>query len=962
MQGGVEVAAAAEADDSGSTALAPVVQGVVATIGDDEYDSLEGAFLAAEEGDTIVMHDHVSLDKTIIIERRVTLDLNKKMLEVSINGAAAATSSAFEVLGNGALEIKDGFIFGPGKGKDNRAIKVEKGGEVKLTDAWIGRFHAETGNGGAVCLESGKLEVLGGGLGFWDETSPKQYGEDAGNFALNGGAVWASDSNVSISNDTEFGCNKSADTTGNAREPWHGGGAVYVEGMKSGVSLRGAWFYQNVTDDHGGAIHLDDVGDAQIADNIIQDSGARNSSMPDRRGGDGAGIYIRQSTTVSPETPKLNVTGNTIQGGKATGSGGGVCIVAAKGDFVLDGNKILKNESGSRGGGISMGMVGTSTIDLKSGRIENNKAREFGGGIDYTQRNASPLHLRSVLITENKAVRGAGVWACPASQTKSYSTLGGSIYGNKAEGKLSAMGALPLDGSGDEVRYEGGDTDDSFVIAANPADPNSIMTVAKRALGGGLMSWYTDSPNDRYGDGDIEADPSVYTEVNKSFGLHGDLAQVHKELSEKEAQLVIKGNESERRGGGIASNSPITIGMKDADVTVRVKKEWAAADHPDEVTVDLFRLGPDNRDRVKLDEGVVLNETNGWESVFTDLPSRYVDADGVERECTYEVVERRIDGWTCESKVEYDGDARTYVVTLVNSLEPKSGSLEVSKTVSGSGASKSREFTFTVELSEKLDGTYGQMEFVGGVSTFKLRHGEKVEAIGLPAGANYVVSESDNDGYTVSSNGATGQIVADSTAVASFENHKDGSGGGGVGGGVSVTVKKVWVLDDGSKPTDSVTIELLRDGKRYDTALLNASCGWSRTWNGLSSGYKWTVAEVDVPEGFKASVSREGGVWTVINDDIPGSPDPEPDPDPDPSPAPDPEPEPSPDPEPDPDPSLDSKPGQGQGANSGSGSSAIPSTGDHSGIFVVAAAVTGILLLIAGGFWLKRGRKGRGGL
>ena len=91
---------------------------------------------------------------------------------------------------------------------------------------------------------------------------------------------------------------------------------------------------------------------------------------------------------------------------------------------------------------------------------------------------------------------------------ESYSTLGGSIYGNKAEGKLSAMGALPLDGSGDEVRYEGGDTDDSFVIATNPADPNSIMTVAKRALGGGLMSWYTDSPNDRYGDGDIEADPS----------------------------------------------------------------------------------------------------------------------------------------------------------------------------------------------------------------------------------------------------------------------------------------------------------------------------------------------------------------------------------------------------------------------------------------------------------------------
>ena len=933
MQGGVEVAAAAESGDGGFKAPDSVAQNVVATIGESEFGSLEKAILAAKEGDTVVLRDRALLDGAVPVEKRLVLDLNKKMLEVSIDGAAATTSSAFEVRGNGVLEIKDGFIFGPGKGKDNRAIKVEKGGEVKLTDAWIGRFHAETGNGGAVCLESGKLEVLGGGLGFWDETSPKQYGEDAGNFALNGGAVWASDSNVSISNDTEFGCNESADTTGNAREPWHGGGAVYVEGMKSGVSLRGAWFYQNVTDDHGGAIHLDDVGDAQIADNIIQDSGARNSSMPDRRGGDGAGIYIRQSTTVSPETPKLNVTGNTIQGGKATGSGGGVCIVAAKGDFVLDGNKILKNESDSRGGGISMGMVGTSTIDLKSGRIENNKAREFGGGIDYTQRNASPLHLRSVLITENKAVRGAGVWACPASQTKSYSTLGGSIYGNKAEGKLSAMGALPLDGSGDEVRYEGGDTDDSFVIAANPADPNSIMTVAKRALGGGLMSWYTDSPNDRYGDGDIEADPSVYTEVNKSFGLHGDLAQVHKELSEKEAQLVIKGNESERRGGGIASNSPITIGMKDADVTVRVKKEWAVADHPDEVTVDLFRLGPDNRDRVKLDEGVVLNAANGWEVEFTDLPSRYIDADGAERECTYEVIERRVDGWTCESNVEYDENTRTYEVTLVNSVELKTGNLEVLKMVSGSGASKSEEFTFTVELTEKLDGDFGQMKFAGGVATFKLKHGQKVEAVGLPAGVGYEVNESDSEGYTVSSTGATGRIVADSTAVASFENHKDGSDN------VSVTVKKLWVLDDGSKPANSVTIELLCDGKRYDTVLLDASCGWTRTWSGLSSKFKWTVAEVDVPEGFKSTVSREGDVWTIVNDDIPGSSTPDPIPDPTPG----------------------SKPGQGPGPSSDGGSSALPSTGDNSGAFVAGVAAAGVLLFAAGVFRLRMRRNGNDG-
>ena len=253
--------------------------------------------------------------------------------------------------------------------------------------------------------------------------------------------------------------------------------------------------------------------------------------------------------------------------------------------------------------------------------------------------------------------------------------------------------------------------------------------------------------------------------------------------------------------------------------------------------------------------------------------------------------------------------------------------------VAGSGASKSEEFTFTVELTEKLDGDFGQMKFAGGVATFRLKHGQKVEAVGLPAGVGYEVSESDNEGYTVSSTGATGRIVADSTAVASFENYKDGSDN------VSVTVKKLWVLDDGSKPANSVTIELLCDGKRYDTVLLDASCGWTRTWSGLSSKFKWTVAEVDVPEGFKSTVSREGDVWTIVNDDIPGSSTTDPIPDPTPG----------------------SKPGQGPGPSSDGGSSALPSTGDNSGTFVAGVAAAGVLLFAAGVFRLRMRRNGNDG-
>lgn len=35
--------------------------------------------------------------------------------------------------------------------------------------------------------------------------------------------------------------------------------------------------------------------------------------------------------------------------------------------------------------------------------------------------------------------------------------------------------------------------------------------------------------------------------------------------------------------------------------------------------------------------------------------------------------------------------------------------------------------------------------------------------------------------------------------------------------------------------------------------------------------YEWTVAEINVPEGFKSTVSQDGNNWTIVNDDIPGS-------------------------------------------------------------------------------------------
>lgn len=152
-------------------------------------------------------------------------------------------------------------------------------------------------------------------------------------------------------------------------------------------------------------------------------------------------------------------------------------------------------------------------------------------------------------------------------------------------------------------------------------------------------------------------------------------------------------------------------------------------------------------------------------------------------------------------------------ITFTNTYEmlpPNIGTLIVKKTVSGGGADLNKEFTFTVELKlaqpeakavapmldmpnngdpsgdepSNLTFPINDVEFVGNsegvfVGTFTLKHnGSKTLPIptsDYPAGWNYTVTESDNDGYTVTVDGeATGVIKAGDNVTVTFNNHKDG--------------------------------------------------------------------------------------------------------------------------------------------------------------------------------------------
>lgn len=130
-------------------------------------------------------------------------------------------------------------------------------------------------------------------------------------------------------------------------------------------------------------------------------------------------------------------------------------------------------------------------------------------------------------------------------------------------------------------------------------------------------------------------------------------------------------------------------------------------------------------------------------------------------------------------------------------LPPNTGTIIVKKTVSGNASSISDEFEFTVNAVSSpspegpaeppeakanvasVNQTANTGNFVNGVYTFNLKHGDSMTISDLPAGT-YYVQETKALGYTVTVNGevvdGNGKIVelkAGETVTLSFNNHKD---------------------------------------------------------------------------------------------------------------------------------------------------------------------------------------------
>lgn len=82
---------------------------------------------------------------------------------------------------------------------------------------------------------------------------------------------------------------------------------------------------------------------------------------------------------------------------------------------------------------------------------------------------------------------------------------------------------------------------------------------------------------------------------------------------------------------------------------------------------------------------------------------------------------------------------------------------------------------------------------------------------------------------------------------------------------VTRKVLKVW-NDQGHEQErpNEIQVQLLRDGKVFETISLNADNQWRYTWENLDDTYAWKVVEKD-SKGYQVSITKEGITFVVTN-------------------------------------------------------------------------------------------------
>lgn len=876
-----------------SLPVADVAEDVVAIVesaqGSKNYTSLEDALAHCDASSTLYLKQDVTLTESIKLSGNLHFEGEGHTITVNL---PATQESLFT---NDFLPIIRFNNVTVQSHPDSQARFMSMSmGDIKLSQVTFKGFYT-SGSGGVLSLDQSRgVEI--------DHCTFED------NSASSGGVIYASGSRLIIDNSTFTGNTAALD-----------GGAI--DAINSELDLYQCTFTGNSAKT-GGAIKLpyDKSGSSTIhAQNSTFDSNQSTVSYKDNKNdtvkaggalsfGENTDATLEQNTFVNNAAPEASggaisvlargnilFENNTITNGRASW-GGGIFLynLAGMDSCVFRGNTIQNCRVLNRGGGMRLANMQTVSgdITIESGVIENCYAESWGGGIDYTGHDQKPLRLKNAIITENTAMFGAGVWLCPTSQFMNYSTLGGAIYNNHANTASFSYG--------DDIQYLGKD----WRIYLGPGDKSkSIVTVNPRALGGGKMKWYQDFDDEaRYKAGDPEADPSLYTNVSNSFGLHGQLDPSLADLANAQGRFILRNNTAGENGGAIAANSPVIIG-EDEDLSVQVQKVWKGTKTlPEQTTVTLYRVDATGEE-VALDTGLILNAENEWKTTFDHLPSAYLDETGTKQSYTYTVKE---DGVDTEGNVTIDGTRYKSTMsgnmqdgfTITNEkitpsipLTPATKNLKVVKVWEDTDAKEAPEVTVALVKNEKVtDQTLTLNQENNWTATFENLPSidpDKIESA-KPDDANTyrVVEVGEKDGKVALNDVEYNVSYAQEKNTITITNQKVSPVTPPTPAYSNLKIVKEWEGIEADKAPE-IQVKLMQDEKETDQALtLNAENQWTDTFEKLENMdadkvsspdskdiHTYTVKEIGEQNGritldhveYEVTYRKQGNVITIQN-------------------------------------------------------------------------------------------------
>lgn len=79
------------------------------------------------------------------------------------------------------------------------------------------------------------------------------------------------------------------------------------------------------------------------------------------------------------------------------------------------------------------------------------------------------------------------------------------------------------------------------------------------------------------------------------------------------------------------------------------------------------------------------------------------------------------------------------------------------------------------------------------------------------------------------------------------------------------SILKLWKDEGSTSRPKSVTVDILKNGKAFDTVVLDSSNNWQHTFKITDAKSKWSVVEKNIPEGYTVTVSEKETSFIIVN-------------------------------------------------------------------------------------------------